>query len=69
MDYNELGKLVREIRKRKGLRQHEFAELCELGSAQKVSNIETGLVPIGINLFRKICMTCKVKYKVKIYFP
>lgn len=62
----ELNSLIKEIRLSKKMTQSEFSKFCKLGSFQKVSNIETNQVKVGLNLLQKICNACKYDLVIKI---
>jgi Helix-turn-helix. len=57
-DY-QVGELMREIRKQKGLTTTELATLLEI-SQPKLSRIETGLQPVTIPLLSKFCIVCQI---------
>jgi transcriptional regulator with XRE-family HTH domain len=63
---NELNDLIKEIRLSKKMTQSDFSKFCKLGSFQKVSNIETGSIKVGLNLLQKICNACKYDLIIKI---
>ena len=64
IDKNELNTLVHEIRVLRKETQKQFAKTCKLGSFQRVSDIETGRIKVGFNLFKKICQHCNLKWYI-----
>jgi transcriptional regulator with XRE-family HTH domain len=63
---NELSVLIKRMRKEKKMRQKEFADLSGLGTNQKVSNIEKGIIVVGLNLFKKVCENVGYEYEITI---
>jgi transcriptional regulator with XRE-family HTH domain len=63
---NELAILIKRMRKEKKMKQQQFADLSGLGTNQKVSNIEKGLIVVGLNLFKKVCENVGYEYEITI---
>ena len=63
---NELAILIKKMRKEKKMKQQQFADLSGLGTNQKVSNIEKGLIVVGLNLFKKVCENVGYEYEITI---
>lgn len=54
LDYSLLGSKIRTLRKKQGLTQEKFAELCDV-SASFVGHIERGTRKMSLETFERIC--------------
>lgn len=59
MDYRQIGKRIRNIRKSKGLTQERLAELADI-SLTHMSHIETGTTKLSLPVLVKISETLRV---------
>mgnify|MGYP005761572623 CR=1 FL=1 len=57
--YSELGDKVKLLRKRRGLKQDDLAELLELSRGQ-ISNLESGRRNLSLRQLEKLCEYFKV---------
>lgn len=55
----DLGKAIKEIRKKKGVNQKELSEMCDI-SVNAISNIELNKVSPRTDTFEKICKSLGV---------
>lgn len=56
---NQIGELIREIRKEKGFTSIQIANQLNI-SQPKLSRIETGTQPITISLLSRFCDLCQI---------
>ena len=54
MDYIKLGKLVRIVRKKRGLTQEKLAELVDV-STSYIGHIERGTRKLSIDMLHRLC--------------
>ena len=57
--YSELGKKIKLLRKRRGLKQDDLKEVLELSRSQ-VSNIESGRRNLSLKQLEKLCEYFKI---------